>query len=130
MIYSRFLTVSIVFLLINGNSQAQSAPKQNDEKRFAGKWQNKKTSRCLEISFEYGYATILDWTPKLQKRESGDVYRAFLKNGKLIMPEETEHHAPYSEIRLENNKLIYLTKQIETGKTSTFDKIVFTRFVK
>ena len=118
-----------VLSLINGKSHAQSAPKQTVEKRFAGKWQNKNSTRCLEISFEHGYATILDWTPKFQKRESGDVYKAFLKNGKLVMPEETEHHAPYSEIRLEHNRLIYLTKQMGVGRTSSFDTLVFTRIV-
>jgi hypothetical protein len=121
--------VFLVLLLTTGNINAQSTLKQTDQRRFEGLWTNKKTSRCLEISFEYGYATILDWTPKFQKRESGDIYKASLKNGKLIMPEETDHHAPYSEIRLEDNKLIYLTKQMGKGKISTFDKIVFTRSV-
>ena len=112
MIHTKFLAILLVLMMINGRINAQSTPKRNDEKRFAGKWQNKKSSRCLEISFEYGYATIMDWTPRFQKRESSDVYKAFLKNGKLIMPEETEHRAPYSEIRLEHNRLIYLTKQM------------------
>ena len=120
----------LVLSLMNAKSHAQVTPKQTDEKRFAGRWQNKKSTRCLEISFEYGYATIMDWTPKFQKRESGDVYKAFMKNGKLVMPEETEHHAPYSEIKFENNRLIYLTMQLGTGKTSTFDTVVFTHFVK
>jgi len=119
----------LVLSLMNAKSHAQVTRKQTDEKQFAGRWQNKKSTRCLEISFEYGYATILDWTPKFQKRESGDVYKAFMKNGKLVMPEETEHHAPYSEIKFENNRLIYLTTQLGTGKTSTFDTVVFTHFV-
>jgi len=129
MIDSKWFIAFLALLLTTGNINAQSAPKPNqtDQKRFEGLWTNKKTSRCLEIYFEYGYATIMDWTPKFQKRESADVYKALPKNGKLVMPEETEHHAPYSEIVIAHKRLIYLTKQMGTGKKPAFDKIVFTR---
>ena len=127
MINIKWFIVFLALLLTNVNTNAQSAPKQTDQKKFKGLWTNKKTSRCLEIYFEDGYATIMDWTPKFQKRESSDVYKAFPKNGKLVMPEETEHHAPYSEIIIENNRLIYVTKQMGKGKKPTINKIVFTR---
>jgi len=81
-------------------------------------WTDKKTIRHLHIYFENDYhATITDWTAKYQKRESG----------KLIMPEDTEHHASYSEITAENNILIYRTKVVGNGKTLSWDKQVFTR---
>ncbi|MEJ2901060.1 hypothetical protein [Pedobacter panaciterrae] len=67
---------------------------------------------------------ITDWTDRIQKPESGDIYKAFLKNGKLIMPEETDHRAPYSEIIFKNNRLIYLTKSI---LPQTWNKEIFTR---
>jgi len=41
------------------------------------------------------------------------------------MPEDTEFHAPYSEIMLRNNTLIYLTKPITTRKSAQWDKQVF-----
>jgi len=120
------IIVCVVLLFVNGISYAQSKQKQV-EKVFEGLWVEKKTTRCLEISFGNGYATIIDWTSKVQKRESGDIYRAFLKNGKLIMPEDTEHRAPYSEIRFKNNKLIYLTRDIGMGRKPGWDTEVFTR---
>lgn len=123
----RYCTFLIIVLLATSMIQAQSTPKQKAEKRFTGTWLNKKSTRVLEIYIEGGYVTIMDWTKKFQKRESADVYKAFLKNGKLVMPEETEHHAPYSEIRLENNTLIYLTKITGIDKSVTWDKLIFTR---
>lgn len=115
-----------ILMTANVNIRAQSKRKQT-ENRFAGTWLDKKTSRCLEISFQDGYATIIDWTSKVQKQESGDVYKAYLKNGKLIMPEDKEHHAPYSEIIANKNTLIYLTKPMTIAKNSRWDKQVFTR---
>ena len=124
--YINSLILGMVLLFANGSSYAQSKLKPV-EKLFAGVWVDNKTSRHLEISFHKGYATIIDWTSNMQKRESGDIYKAFLKNGKLVMPEDTEHHAPYSEIRFKNNTLIYLTKDIGIGKKPLWDKEVFTR---
>lgn len=112
---------------INANSPAQSSKQKQTEKHFEGLWVDKKTTRHLEISFEGGYATIIDWTSKFQKRESADNYKAFLKNGKLILPEDSEHHAAYSEITAKDQTLIYLTKSTEAGKTSIWDKQTFTK---
>lgn len=125
--YINSFILFMVLLLLNGNSQAQSSKPKQTEKRFEGLWVDKKTTRHLEISFKDGYATIIDWTDKFQERESGDSYKAFLKNGKLIMPEYPEHHAAYSEIIIKDNMLIYLTKSTGTGRTSTWDKQAFTR---
>ena len=121
----------ILILITIGNSQAQSNQQQRvkTEKLFTGLWINKQSTRHLEISFNDGYATIIDWTSKFQKRESGDIYKATLKNGKLIMPEDTQHRAPYSEILYKNNYLFYLIKPFGTATTSRWDKQVFARVV-
>jgi len=123
-------TPLLIFLMLTGTSSHGQLPTKQSGKPFNGIWVDKETTRHLEISFKDGYATIIDWTSKAQKRESGDIYKAFLRKGKLIMPEDTEFHAPYSEIRLKNNKLIYLTKPITNGKTSQWDKQVFIRSSK
>jgi len=126
--YIRFLTPLIVLLLANGYTQAQSSPStEKNRQLFIGSWIDNKTTRHLEISFDDGYATIIDWTSKFQKKESGDIYKAFLKNGKLVMPEDTEHRAPYSEIISDKGKLIYLTKPIGIEMKSQWDKQIFVR---
>ena len=130
MTYLKSFIVLILVLLFSGTVDAQSSADNLLKKHFAGAWVNKQSTRHLEIYFEDGYVTIMDWTAKFQKRESSDVYKAFPESGKLVMPEETEHHAPYSEIIFENNRLIYLTKVSQKGKTITWDRIVFTRSSK
>lgn len=125
--YINSFILFMLLLLANGNSPAQSSKPRQAEKHFAGLWVDKKTTRHLEISFKDGYATIIDWTDKFQKRESGDSYKAFLKNGKLIMPEDTEHHGAYSEIIAKDQTLVYLTKSTGAGKASTWDRQTFTR---
>lgn len=120
------LLILVTLLLADINKQAQtSTSKKQTENQFEGLWINKQTTRHLEISFQDSYATITDWTAKLQNRESGDVYKAFLKKGKLIMPEETMHRAPYSEIIVKNNTLIYLSKSM--GAKLAWNKEIFTR---
>lgn len=108
-------------------AQSPTGTKQA-EKIYEGVWIDKKTSRHLQISFENDqFATITDWTSKYQNRENGDVYKAVIKNGKLIMPGDKNHHAPYSEITAENNNLIYRTKVVRNHKKLSWDKQVFTR---
>ncbi len=123
-IYINVLYGYQTYIVTPNRQKGQSRQK----KIFGGVWTDKKTTRHLQISFENDqYATITDWTSKYQKRESGDVYKAFVENGKLIMPEDTEHHASYSEITAENNILIYRTKVVGNGIASSWDKQVFTR---
>jgi len=126
--YIRSLTTLLVLFLTIGYTQAQSPSAGEHAKRlFTGIWMDQKTTRYLEISFEGDHATIIDWTSKFQKKESGDIYKAFLKNGKLVMPEDTEHRAPYSEIVSDKGKLIYLTKPIGVEMKSKWDKQIFVR---
>lgn len=119
----------LLFLLINEIGYAQiSVNLQSLKQRYAGNWTDKKSSRCLEIYFENNkYATIIDWTSKYQDRESADVYKAIVKDGKLVMPEEKEHHAPYAEIIAENKTLVYQTKPLSILSTSKWIIQVFTR---
>ncbi len=124
----KILMPVIAVLISNLNYAQLSAETKVAEKLYGGIWTDKKTTRHLQIYFENDqYATITDWTAKYQKRESGDVYKAFIEKGKLIMPEDTEHHASSSEITVENKVLIYRTKVIGSGKASTWDRQVFTR---
>jgi len=125
--YINHIPILIVLLLTGVFSPGQSSSKVQVEKRFKGLWVDNKTTRHLEISFGNGCATIIDWTSKAQKRESGDIYKAFLKNGKLVMPENPEFHAPYSEIISRNNTLIYLTKLSSNGNTVNWNRQVFTK---
>lgn len=78
--------------------------------KFRGEWHNTKGKNVLYISYDtdVAYATINN-DPK-DKRYSIDVYKAFPKGNKLIMPaDNNEHHCSYSEMSIENNKLIIRT---------------------
>lgn len=70
-----------VLFLYKSNSYGQAPLKMIQiQKQYGGIWIDKKTSRCLQITFENeSYAMITDWTAKYQSRASGDVYKAFIK---------------------------------------------------
>jgi len=106
-----FLLVLIVNLVLGNSVNAQTGPEiKKADKLFGGAWVNKRTTRHLRIFIEKdGYVTINDWTSKKQKQEEGDAYKAYIKKGKLIMPEDLEHHTPYSEMQVKDNTLIYIT---------------------
>jgi len=123
-----FLFLIVLFLYKSSSCEQAPLTMMQIQKQYGGIWIDKKTSRCLQITFEnVSYATITDWTRKYQSRESGDVYRAFVKNGRLVMPEDREHHAPHGEIEVKNNKLIYRTKPNGILKSSTWHKQIYTR---
>lgn len=121
--------ILLFFLLAGTDACAQSLSElEAAEKLFGGLWVNKETTRCLQISFgDAPHATILDWTRKFQKRESGDVYKAAIRKDRLVMEEDKEYHVPYSEIRVKNDTLLYLTKSLGTGIKTEWDRDVFTR---
>ena len=125
--YYKYLTCAIIILLASSNAFAQSTSGFNQAKKiYEGLWVDKQTTRHLQIVFDNSqYATITDWTAKYQKRESGDVYKAFIKNGKLVMPEDKEHHAPYSEIIAKKNTIIYKSQALMGRKG--WDILVFTK---
>ncbi|UZJ64766.1 hypothetical protein OKW96_20940 [Sphingobacterium sp. KU25419] len=123
-----FLFLIVLFLYKSSSYGQAPLTMLQIQKQYGGIWIDKKTSRCLQITFENdSYAIITDWTAKYQSRASGDVYKAFIKNARLVMPEDKEHRAPYSEITVEKNKLVYRTKPNDILKSSTWDKQIFTR---
>jgi hypothetical protein len=123
-----FLFLIILFLYQSNGYSQESVTIRQLQKQYGGTWIDRKTTRCLQITFDNErFATIMDWTRKYQSRESGDVYKAYIKKDTLVMLEDKEHHAPYSEITIENNKLIYRTKSSGILKVSIWDTQVFTR---
>jgi len=112
-----YLLISCFWLVTKAGAQTPLEIRKAD-KLFSGFWIDRKTSRQLLIGVEKdGYVIINDWTGKMQDRGSADAYTANIKGGKLIMPPDLEHHAPYAEILIQERKLIYLTKFKDiTGK--------------
>jgi hypothetical protein len=78
---------------------------------FEGTWYNKKENRYLRISFDYSdYALINDWVGRSKNAANIDAYKAFPKGGKLILPEEKEHHGTYCEMLISKKRLLYKCK--------------------
>ncbi|MGY0034869.1 hypothetical protein [Pedobacter sp. NJ-S-72] len=81
------------------------------KKAFEGTWYNKKENRYLNISFDYDdYALINDWVGRSKKSANIDAYKAFPRGGKLILPEEKEHHGAYCEMLISRKRLLYKCK--------------------
>lgn len=83
-------------------------------KKFGGTWYSKTEKLYTTFYFEEGfdYATVNTWTDSIDKKENIDAYKAFIKGSKLILPaENSDHHAPYCEIDVENNLLVYKCNQ-------------------
>lgn len=100
--------------LLTTNARAQTKLEIKQAKHlYEGDWVNKKSRRHLRIIFEpEGYATVNDWVGKFEAA-SVDAYKAFVKSGKLILPEDKEEHiAPYCELLVKNNVLQYRCKRI------------------
>lgn len=94
---------------------------------FEGAWINKKDRRHLTISIENdGYITINDWVGKW-KGQSVDAYKAFIRKGKLIIPADTDHHGPYSELYRIGNTMVYMTEDNFLSNKTTIEKSIFTR---
>lgn len=102
-----------ILLFAHYNVNGQTKPEMEHlKKTYSGTWVNKKDKRYLQIYFdeEVDYVTINDWTGSLSRNKSKtlDAYKAFIKGDKLIMPSENDdHHCPYCEITVVNEKLIY-----------------------
>jgi hypothetical protein len=122
--------IAVVWLLLLGfDGFSQSAVEiSRVKKAFGGVWVDAKSTRHLQISVETdGTVTINDWTSKSQQQESGDAYRAFIKNAKLTMPADPQHHAPYSEMVISDQRLIYLTAIDAPKGKRNFQKQFFAR---
>ncbi len=119
--------ISLFFWSAEGYAQTTNEIK-HAKKLFAGAWLNKKSTRHLLIFIEKdGYVTINDWTSNVQKRESGDAYKAIIRKDKLIMPEDRDHHSDYSEIFIQDNKLIYMTRNKMPDNKIIVEKQIFLR---
>ncbi|MCP2028034.1 hypothetical protein L1276_003202 [Flavobacterium sp. HSC-32F16] len=97
-----------------GNITAQTFSRKNLIQKFEGTWYNETEKSYLSFYFEkgYDYATANTWTGDLNKKENIDAYKAFIKDGKLMLPvENSDHHAPYCEIDVKYGVLIYTCNQ-------------------
>lgn len=98
----------LVFLI----SFNQSSPAQNIES-FVGLWHQKRERVYLKIEVDTlyeSYVFLYAWKGRSNKkyRETIEVYRAFFKDGKLIMPASNEDHkCSYCEISISSDTLIY-----------------------
>lgn len=123
-----------MFFLLGPAAVIQAQTKRDNQTNihiYEGHWINKKQKRHLTISFEtdQGYFTINDWRDdKLRKIPMTDVYKAWPKDGKLIMPESTSDPlAPYAEILLVGRSILYRTKGIIDPKGKFIDSAFFVR---
>ncbi|OIV43442.1 hypothetical protein [Flavobacterium johnsoniae] len=97
-----------------GDIAAQTPDLKNLVKKYDGTWFNESEKSFLTFYFEQGsdYAVVNTWTGSIDKKENIDAYKAFIKERKLILPaENSDHHAPYCEIDIENNLLVYKCNQ-------------------
>jgi len=124
-----FLVVSMMLLNVpqQVNAQTKSAIRRT-KALFEGEWIQKNTKRHLYIEFQpEEYFRIDDWGADTQQFRQGDIYKAFIRQEKLIMPEDKEHRAPYSELLIYNRQLIYVTKFSEGKNKTRLLKEVFTK---
>lgn len=103
------LLILALFLKVCPSFSQSPATIKQLEKIYKGTWYNKKDKRYIRIYFEEGqeYATINDWSGNLHKQETADAYKVRAEGKKLIQPSENaDHHAPYCEMKVVNQKLI------------------------
>jgi len=83
------------------------------QQQLNGTWYNSNSKRYLRFdvsSNSSDQVVISDWTGHSAKDrdKSIDVYRAYVKENKLIMyAEKEQHRCPYCEITLQDKKLLY-----------------------
>ena len=105
---------TLAFNKKKGEILAQKPDINELSKKYGGTWYSETDKTYITFYFETGldYATVNSWTSDIDKKENIDAYKAFIKDGKLILPaENSDHHAPYCEISIENNLLIYKCNQ-------------------
>lgn len=127
--YPRLLTLLWVagLLLCSGTLRAGDA---GARKQYEGTWYNRDTRRYLAFFFEDGsnVVTVNDWTGTGVRGAQVDAYKAFLQDdGSLLIPEDTEHHAPSCTLKLQGNKLAYICLETLNGPHPRFTETLFTR---
>lgn len=93
-----------------GNITTQTFTRKDLIQKFGGTWYNETEKLYLTFYFEEGdnYATANSWTGSIDIKENIEAYKVFIKDNILILPaENSDHHAPYCEINVEYNKLVY-----------------------
>jgi hypothetical protein len=101
---------TITFDKKTGNIVSQMLNIKGLTQKFGGTWYDETQKLYLTFYFEegYDYATVNTWTGSIDKKENIDAYKAFIKDNKLILPaENSDHHAPYCEIDIQYNLLVY-----------------------
>jgi hypothetical protein len=122
----RLLFILLILACLVTFAQTKTAFKEA-KKLYEGEWVEKKTKRHISITLQdTDYFLINDWS-EAGDGSSVDAYRAFLKKGKLIMPEDTEHHAPYAELFLKNKRLVYLSKYKDINGKFFYERVAFVK---
>jgi hypothetical protein len=123
--------VFICCLLLQADGFAQTKTEiKTAKKLFEGYWVNTKAHRHLLIAFdEQDYATINDWHGKMSDdNNTVDAYKAFIKDNKLVMPEDkTDLRSPYCEILKKGNVLLYRCRDMLTNSKQFTDQVWFVR---
>ncbi len=74
--------------------------------RYEGEWVNPKLKRHLRISVDNGGTALINDQTLGNEPSSVDAYYAQVVKGKLVSPEDTEHHGDYIEIRTSGKQLL------------------------
>jgi len=126
------VVLAIVCTLFSSRSSGQTkAELIASKKMYEGRWINKNLKRHLSIDYDNspGYANINDWQGKLNDNNNTvDVYKAWIKNGILVMPEsKTDLRCPYCEILKKDKSLLYRCRGMNTNSRQFIDSVWFIR---
>ncbi|MDN5288096.1 MAG: hypothetical protein JWR38_4370 [Mucilaginibacter sp.] len=126
-ILSFIFMTDFCFAQLRVNAKAEL---KTSKRIFEGSWVNKKAQRHLTISFDnQDYATINDWHGKWsQDNNTIDAYKAFVHQGKLVMPEDkTDLRCPYCEIVRKGTAILYRCREIDSNNKRFVENILFLR---
>jgi hypothetical protein len=124
------IMVAICTLMSMSASAQTIAEVKASKKMYEGRWVDKKTKRHLVIVYDgQEYAELNDWTETTGDNSSSvDAYKAWIKNGKLVMPEsKTDLRCPYCEIVKKGNALLYRCMSMNTTDKRFIENIWFVR---
>lgn len=105
-------------------SQAEAQNREEFEKvkkKFEGTWYCKKENSYLQFFFEddthLPYVTVNQWIGPWRQNSSIDAFKVFIKNDRLVFPEDRKEHLhSYCDMQIVNNKLIFRCKGFLTDK--------------
>ena len=135
-----FLICLICSLVVHFTAFGQSTDEFNRSKSlFEGIWVNKTEHRYIQLTFDdsVGYVNVNDWLNhlKITKKTPIDLYKAFIQDDSLIIPEDEACNCPSCVLKIENNQLVYTCylKQNPFGEAlskETTQVILFDRLKK